>query len=510
MSALSPLTMLPGAYTSLGYRAAAVERKSGRPLPQGGSGDYHLRADRELLCRIAEGFDRDNPIYQGLVNRSVDAILGIDGFGLQLKERDESLNRRVEDDWADFAEQPEVRRLFHWQDCERLSLRSVFNDGDVAAIKTKSGKFQFIESELITGGRRASGASRDGGRIEQGVELDPLGAPLAFWIAPRDDNGYVQRAKARRYKEEDCIYAPALRRYSQTRGEPVLTASFSMIHRINDVCDAEAIAWQLLARFALTINRTGGANQAFQESDEDDDGSDAPPDLADRVSDVEAGTFFHGEKGETISAVERTLPGANFPESVRMYLRLIGLPLGLPLEIILLDYSRTNYSSARAALEQAYRFFISWQRWLMRRHHNPAFLWWYRRRLLQGKFKKTAPDRPRFEWVAPEFPWIDQLKEAQAWGLRIDRGLATQGQALRSLALDRNDWLDDREKEIESAIQRADALNKKYPSAQVDWRHFAGVPVSKMQGTFAAIEPGGTPESEKAPAPAGQGVADGQ
>jgi hypothetical protein len=51
-----------GSYTSLGYRAAQVERESGRPLAQGGSADFHSRYDREQLVKQSQQFDRDNGI----------------------------------------------------------------------------------------------------------------------------------------------------------------------------------------------------------------------------------------------------------------------------------------------------------------------------------------------------------------------------------------------------------------------------------------------------------------
>ena len=469
--------MLPGGYSTLGYRSATLERSSGRPLAKSGNADTHLRYDQVLLGRMADAFDRDNSIYEGIVNRAVDSIIG-SGFTLQMQTGSKALNKQIEDDYRQWAEEPEVRGLFTWHDLEGMILRALINRGDVAAIKTSRDQLQLIESERITGGRRNPNTQN---RIEGGIELDPVGKPVAYWIADEDAFGNIRTATAKKFWAADVIFLANRKRISQTRGVPVLVSAFPNIHRINDVCDSEAIAWQSLARFALTISRDNGPELAFQQSGPDtaDSGKDTDP--INRVIDLEEAIIFNAKNGEKLEGIPRNLPGATFPDSIRMFLRLIGLPLGLPLEVILLDYSRTNYSAARAAMEQAYRTFIRWQRWLKRNWYSRVLAW----RLAQGVAAGKYPDKPstyRHDWGAPEFPWIDQLKEAEAWGMRMDRGLATQTQALKSINMDRDDYLVARQGEVEDAIAIAEAINAKHPEANVDWRMFVGIPVSKMQG----------------------------
>lgn len=470
--------LLPGQYSTLGYRSATLERSSGRPMAKAGSADSHLRYDQALLGQMADAFDRDNAIYEGIVNRAVDAIIGT-GFTLQAQTGNKSLNSRIEDDFSEWAEEPEVRGLFCWQDCEGMVLRSVINRGDVAAILTGEGKLQIVESERIT----SSGRNKSGNRVECGVEVDAVGRPVRFWIADVDESGYVRSSGAKPFLAKDVIFLANRKRFSQTRGVPVLVSAYPNIHRINDVCDSEAIAWQSLARFALTISRDNGPKLAFEQSGADPLDSGNETDHVNRVIDLEEAIIFNAKKGESLAGIDRNIPGANFPESVRMYLRLIGLPMGLPLEVILLDYSKTNYSSARAAMEQSYRMFIRWQRWLKRNWYTKVYKWLLKRGIEEGKY----PDRPStfwHDWMAPEFPWIDQLQEAQAWGTRMDRGLATQTQALKSINMDRDEYLVARKAEVEDAINLAKEINDAHPEAQVDWRMFVGLPVSKMQGVF--------------------------
>lgn len=475
-----------GEYTSLGYRAATVERSSGRSLPVGGSADLHSRFDLDLLRRIGQGFDRDNAIAQGLTNRAAENILGA-GFKLEASTGDKKLNKRLEAWWTEWSEDPEIRGIFSFADLEDLTLKHLMTDGDVAYVKTTAGKLQAIEAERIVGLRRTKGE-----RTENGVELDAVGRPLAFWVANYTPYGVVSRNTARRIPAEAVFFVAHRRRLSQTRGIPVQVPSFPMVHRINDVCDSEAIAWQLLSRFALSCSRDMGPQRAYIESELDAGiapRTNQPPNLDVRLQDVGEGVIFHAPNDgrSKLSAIPRDLPGANFSDSVRMFLRLIGLPFGLPLELILLDWSQTNYSSARASLEQSHRNFARWQKILIRQFHRPVYLWALEQAVRAGLFPERA-DLTKHVWIAPKFPWLDVLKESMAWGNALDRGFSTQTEILATRGTDREDHNAQRKLEIEEAIEIAEDINKQHPDAKVPWQIFAGLEKPATTAQVAAAD----------------------
>lgn len=484
-----PLALKSGSYTCLGYRAAEVERASGRPMSQGGSADQHARYDRAQLVRQSQAFDRDNGIYEGVINRAVDNILG-EGFGLQARTDSARFNAQAEQLWQDFWEDPEVRGVFSGFETESIATRALFVDGDFAVIKTDpaltGGKIQLIESERITWLHNWSNGKA---RVEQGVRIDSLGRPTGFYIADYNTFGQVIPASAKLYSAEDVIFVANLKRASQTRGVPALVTNFPMFHRIADVCDSEAVAWQLLSRMAIAVLKKSEPEVANQLSEDDPAKIDAGArELGERIQDFDYGMIFHGEPGEEIKGIERNVPGSNFTASVTMFLRLLGLPVGFPLELILLDWSKTNYSSARAALEQAFRMFTRWQRRLKRGFYAPIYRWKIQQWIDEGRLPNRS-DAFAHEWISPSFPWIDQLKEAEAWGMRIDRGLSTHAEACKSLNKDRGDWLLMRRREIEESIQTANEVNAKYPNANVDWRQFAGMAASAVKSDGAPEKP---------------------
>jgi lambda family phage portal protein len=487
-------TLLPGAYTATGYHAVETLRTSGRPLPGEGTGDRHLRDHREILGAEGDRLDRDSFVYEGLLNRATEAILGRDGFSPRILTPDGELNKRMTADLTEWCKAPEVTGRHSWQDCENLALRAVWNRGDLGVMRTNLARVQYIEAPRITGGRRAVEASKDGGRIDQGVELDALDRALAYWVAPYNVYGDVDRQRARRISAEDMVLVAHWKKFSQSRGVPVAQTAMPLIHRLNDILDSEAIGWQQLARFTAFFGMDGASKTAHGKSGAED--AKAEYDLADRVVDVEQGTFVFGKPGEVLKGIDRNIPGKQFPESVRMFLRMIGMPFGMPLSFLLLDYSDTTYTASRAEVEQAFRVFIRWQRTLKRQHHDPITRWWIQWGIESGRY----PDKPfgefyRWKWDAPEFPWIDMLKEAQAWSLRIDRALATQNDALLSVGDNFDDFLERRAAELLKARQKAAEVSgvdvKTLPP--VDWRLLAGYPVSL---TAAQVEDGDEPKKD--------------
>lgn len=459
-----------------GYKAAKDYRESGSPMGSGGSADSHTYIDLATMRIESQEFDRDNPLYHGIVNRAIDNILG-DGFSLQGRTGNKTLNRELEKLWREYGHAPEVRQMVSWWQLERMALRAMMVEGDHGGIKTKTGRLQCIEAEQITGSRTTP-------NIVQGVEMTPLGQPLAYWVAPygqRMGASYLNASAAKRKKAEDFVHLINPLRTSQTRGVPAMVSNFSMFHRISDVCDSEAIAWQIAARFAMISNREElGASDGTEGTDEDTNPGSGTG-ISSRRQDMQQGIFFNADPGETLQPIERKIPGQSFPQSLTMFIRLLGLPVGLPLELILLDWSKTNYSSARAALEQAFRAFKCWQRVLKARWHSPIYTWQISRWTQRGgplARWRGRDDLLKHEWIAPSFPWIDQLKEAQAWGERMDRGLTTYAEALKAAQnQDREDVIDVRANEVRDAIGIAKKLTAE-TGVEVPWQIFAGLSYS--------------------------------
>jgi capsid protein len=482
-----------GAYTAFGYRSASDASKDGRAATPG-SGDHHQQTDRERLVNQARDFGRNNGIFSGMTERATSYVVG-NGFGLQAKTEDPKYNTQAESLWNEFWERPEIRGIESGPSLEQLVCNEIMTAGDVGVIKTSEKLLQVIESEQIKGP----------GALSDGIKKNKWGRPTSFWVSPYGKSGAPEVSRAQEYSAEDFLFITNPKRPSATRSVPPCQASFPMLHRISDVCDSSAVGWQLQARLVMSVNRANGPLLAPTDSRSDENlaGMDTEGRAATRVREFDYGTFFEGEPGDEIKGIERTVPGKNFTEDVTMMLRLMGLPLGLPIEIILLDWTKSNYSQSRAVLEQAYVTFRKWQTRLRSFFHTPVYRWFIDLCVSSGKLK-SRPDMYAHEWIRPSFPWIDQLKEAQAYGAKVDRSFCTHAQVLKSLDQDRDEVVAAREREIRDAIARAQAIEKE-TGVKVPWETFAGMapPVSVPVAPPQEEEEKQDEEEEEAPKPKG-------
>lgn len=476
----SAIDTFPKIRCQYGYHSARVARKEGRTgTPAAGS--RHEQYDRKNLISQSRMYLRDNGIYRGMINRAVAYIVG-PGFTLQARTKDPGWNTQAETLWREYWKKPEIRGILSGLQVERMLCRELLVAGDTGILKVDGGIIQLIEAEQITNLKNLSG-----------VNLTKLGAISSFSICPYSESGYIQKAKTQIYKPKDFLFLSDPDRPSSTRSVPPCQAAFPMLERISDVCDSEAIAWQILSRFAVIIEREEAPEQAYQTSKEEPDKSAAEGDLSTRLHELAYALLFHAKPGEKVKGVERNIPGQNFTEAIRMFLRLIGLPIGFPLELILLDWTQSNYSQSRAVVQQAYhQAFVFWQELLDAAAVSKLYLWKLGQWIANKELTK-CDDMAKYEWIKPVPPWIDPEKETQAEGLKIDRGFTTHAQVLKSQNRDRDEVIAARDREVRDAIEKAQKI-KTDTGVDVPWQIFAGMRPPQTQ----AGRPGGqTPAMPK-------------
>ena len=135
-------------------------------------------------------------------------------------------------------------------------------------------------------------------------------------------------------------------------------------------------------------------------------------------------------------------------------LRAISSALGLPYELVAKDFSKTNYSSARAALLEARRYFRCRQEWLSRRLCQPAWDMLIEEAYLEGDleamdFYPKRFDWTRARWIAPGWGWVDPTKEVKASRESVDGLISTLADEAAALGRDWEEVLEQRAREEE-------------------------------------------------------------
>lgn len=153
--------------------------------------------------------------------------------------------------------------------------------------------------------------------------------------------------------------------------------------------------------------------------------------------------------------------GTSFEESL---LRHIASALGLSYEQFSRDYSKTNYSSARASMNETWKYMQSRKKMVADRFASSLYELWLEEAINAGEISAMPRNAPNFyeginkeaytacSWIGSSRGQIDELKETQAAQLRLDAGMSTLELECAKLGLDWRDVL--RQKARENSVAK--------------------------------------------------------
>jgi lambda family phage portal protein len=168
---------------------------------------------------------------------------------------------------------------------------------------------------------------------------------------------------------------------------------------------------------------------------------------------LEGGTLIPLYPGDKLNPFTPARPAPQFSQFCEAVIRHIGTAIGLPYELVVKDFSKTNYSSARAALLEAWRFFMNRRIWLATYWASPVYRLWLEEAIDAGLIEApgyydNAELYARARWIGPGRGWIDPVKEAQAAQLRMDSNISTLELECAEQGLDWNEVLEQRAMEM--------------------------------------------------------------
>lgn len=468
-----------------------VRRRTGL-APQGGTADYHYRNESQYYTDIekARDMDRNDSIVGQTIDRAVANIVQ-DGFTLDPKTGDKKLDAELWARWLEWSEdrdQCDLAGEFCWHDFEVHAMRSMLLDGDVVGLACEDGELQMVEAHNI----------KTSTKIENtvlGITKDQYNRRLRYWITSDPIESYqtstslsassVEVRDEYGFRQVFHVYNP--KRMTQTRGVTAFAPIFSQAGMFEDIQFAKLVQQQVVSCFAIFRKQTATPDLP----------STTPGYGASTIETSAAGTRYIegiapgmeiiGKPGEELQGFSPNVPNSEYFEHVRLMLQIIGVNLGLPLCLVLMDGSETNFSGWRGAVDEARKGFRANQRNLLERFHRPVYQWKVRQWLADDPAMQTAADKSKVnlfghKWNAPTWAYIDPVGDAQGDALRLQNGLTSP----RRLHAERGrDWeevadetIADNAYAILSAKKQAAAINKKFPNEPpVHWRELISLPM---------------------------------
>lgn len=386
----------------------------------GGSPDSHLdEPTRFELQETCLSLDRNNGLCKAVIDRSVDNILGPNGFQLYSKTSDIGLNDEIENDWWDWlgkSNSDPANRFHGWQRLKML-FRSDLVQGDgwiQCDDSTPRGQFRTFEAARVITPHRAKRA--DDMDIVNGTARDADGKLIWTFVANNfPTNPYVSESAGKWIRCDDP-FRPVLQfiqptREAYSRGEPIMTPVIRDVDDIEDLLLFNKMGEKLAAAFGFFVE--GNSSSEFADS------MLAPGESREkRLQNVTPGQIHYPNPGEKVYAVQHQRVGTQFKDFITLLIRYVGLPLGLPIELVLLDFSGVNFASSRQLLECARQKFRASQ-FDFCCYVSDLYKWWLRLQVRRGRYR-DRPDILEHEWGLPGWPSPNPLQDAMAAKVGIE------------------------------------------------------------------------------------------
>lgn len=509
----------------------SAELRQWQPLRA--SADADLLPELGTLVARSTDLARNDGVAAGAQQTFADNVIG--GAGLRLSSRPLHALLGKDKAWArEFAKQAEAFFQLWWGDtacdaCDEQDgagltnsiARSLWLNGEACAVplwRPEPGSL-FATKLLLVDPARLSNphGQRDSASLRAGVARDPvIGKAIGYWVRKTHpgDLYHFGLASSAAARVDEWEYIPARapwgrRRFihvhdkdrtGATRGKPILSAvmeQFKMLGHYKATELKASIVNALIAAFVKTpldqdalVDLFGGSPEAAAAYMDGRTQADVA---------LKGGAIIPLQPGEDLVPFTPARPATGFDSFVMSCHRHIAAGLNIPYELLLKDFTKTNYSSARAALLEAWRYFNGMRRKVAQQFCQQAYLL-----VLEEMADRRIVDAPDFwtlqrayaasRWIGPGRGWVDPAKEADAAEARLRNNLSTLEAEAAEQGLDWEELLEQRAIEL----QRMAELEKQYGIS------FAAAAPAKPLAPTPSDAPA-KPESEE-----GQGKGEGE
>jgi lambda family phage portal protein len=415
--------------------------------------------------------------------------------------------KAVEALWRAYSED-----IGHWNDVSReltvsqqlrLAKRHKLVDGDSLVVaywmpeRIGRGAARYATAFLLVDPDRLSNPYQmiDTRYLRGGVEVDDYSVPIAYHIRKAEQNDWYNAVESmtwERIEREDpdgwrrVIHDFERDRANQHRGIGIFTPVLKHAKMLARYYGVELQAATVATIFGTYVTSPYDPAMIEAAMDSAGDGelgfyqelrADWAKERPAMLNNVRVPTLAPGEEIKQVAAAH---PHTGFEEFAHEMLRSIAAALGVSAEQITQDWSKTNYSSARAALLESWKTLSRRSTEFKVGTATPMYACWLREAMENGDLDdvlpRNAPDfvdaataYSRCDWLGVARGWVDPTKEAAGSIMRMDGGLSTLKKEAAEQGLDWEEVIAQRA--IEVAAFKA-----------------AGLPLPDWAGEVAAAE----------------------
>lgn len=442
---------------STGHEAAnpSRHRKFARDTlgPNGlvGQGAAALRAQ-------ARHMERNLDIGRGMLRTLVVNTVGPNGIGIEPQPRrmDGTIYteyaERLRDLHREWRQHPDVTGLYTDSALQRMKAAAWLRDGEVFTQHLVGPVAGLTHGSLVPYSQEVFEADfvpldlSDGDKLVQGVRKNAWGRPISYVVYKGNpkESGTLASGLAG-MKEIDAARVTHLARrdrMGQMRGLSEFASVFNRLQDIKDYEDSERVAAKVAAALTAYVKKNAGS-EGFDSTglDLDENGNIKPRNLS-----MAPGMIIDGlGVGEEIGMIDSKRPNPNVVTFRQGQLRATAAGVGASYSSIAKSYDGT-FSAQRQELVEAWVNYATLTDEFVGQDVAPSYRFFVMAAHLSGLAPMPKDLKPG-TWddalyIAQSMPWIDPLKEANAYVTLVKAGLGSEVEVIRKRGQNPRDLLE--------------------------------------------------------------------
>ena len=394
------------------------------------------------LREQARALDQNHDIVIGILDKMEERVIGSKGIHIEPQpltmtgDVHEAFAEQIRKLWAEWSIKPEVTGLYTRPSLERLLLRTWLRDGEVF-IQLVKGKVSGLDHassvafslEALEPDFVPMNTDTSVQNLIQGVYLNVWRKPTGYQVYLENPQESLRTySKVKTVSAENILHLAFRKRLHQVRGVSMLHGVIIRLADLKDYEESERVAARIAAAMTMYIKK--GDAGTYGEGIDDNQNSEQ------RLFDIAPGAVIDDLKpGEDIGLINSNRPNTNLENFRNGQLRATAAGTRSSYSSIARDYNGT-YSAQRQELVESFEGYAVLQDCFVAAVSRPIYREWLKMAIASQAIKipKDIDLNSLFNAVysGPVMPWIDPIKEANAWKERIKGGLATESQAIRA------------------------------------------------------------------------------
>lgn len=428
--------------------------------------------DRARMRGKSKELWRNTAIVKGFVDRIQDLAIH-DGFDLQFKTSNSQWNRDAEYYIKNWMQVADYRQRQSFWEMIRVAVAARFLDGDCGFIIRDNGQLTPVESERIVSPPEYTGKNT----IVEGVEINTEGIILAFWIASRGSDGFVDPKTAKRIPAKDFVFfSNQSIRFDAVRGVPEFANVTPLLADLTEWSQAYLQkAKNDASYFTVFTAPDASENIGGMNFDQPTEGSAQPKQI---LETIEPGQNLHLNQGEKVEQFAVSTPGTSYTPYMETKLTELCAGVGIPKPFLDGNWSGLSWSASKGLWISGHRKIKTIQEWLSK-YIKRIIVWRIAKAIKEQDLPPVEADGVSEHWKVEIIPKttesLDRYKEVQSDSAEFLLGKTSLFEICKREGKDLEEVLEQKSKDIIYAKHLANKINAEVDDGfKVNWTDLIG------------------------------------